>query len=381
MNKAVPFSFNFLYYAGIASILPFFILYYQERGFSGAQISLLAGLPPLVTLFFSPFWTNLADRTGRHKQILGVGSLAVVLGCLIFPALRGFLTVLGLVLLFYVFISPITSLADSATLHMLSGEKEMYGRIRLGGTIGWGVAAPIIGALIARYGLKMGFWACAGLFVLVFGISRLYVFGRSEAVEQHGSLRGLLAQRHWVYFMIYAFFGGVLLSSVSNYLAPYIQELGGTAFHVGVVNLAAAVSELPAFFFGNRLLRRFGARTLMLLSLVVTAARSVLFALSPTAFFVILAQLLNGLTFATLWTAGVAYADEHSPEGLKATGQGMLGAMTFGFGAAVGGFAGGFLLESLGGKGLFLVTASIVMLGVGIVVLMERQSAGGQNPS
>jgi MFS transporter, PPP family, 3-phenylpropionic acid transporter len=373
MNKAIPFSFNFLFFAGMASIAPYFVLYYQELGFSGAQISVLAGLPPLVTLFFSPFWTNLADRTGRHKLIMSMGVAVVIAADLFFPALTSFSVVLLVVILLNIFISPISPLADSATMHMLTGQREMYGRIRIGGTIGWGVASPIAGALIARYGLNLGFWACAAVFVLVLILNQGFTFGRSEPAETRGSMRDLLSQRAWIYFMIYAFFGGVMLNSTSNYLSPYMMELGGTELHVGMINLVAAVSELPAFFFGNRLLRRFGSHRLMILSLVITGIRSFLFALSPTPVFAILAQVLNGMTFAAMWTAGVAYADEHAPAGLKATGQGMLGAMTFGVGSAVGGFLGGFLLESIGGRGLFLVFGVILVVGVSVVMLLERR--------
>ena len=33
----------------------------------------------------------------------------------------------------------------------------MYGRIRLGGTLGWGLFAPIAGALVLKYGLNIAF--------------------------------------------------------------------------------------------------------------------------------------------------------------------------------------------------------------------------------
>jgi MFS transporter, PPP family, 3-phenylpropionic acid transporter len=372
VKKAVPFSFNFIFFAGMASIIPYFVLYYQRLGFSGMQISLLAGLPPLVTLFFSPFWTNLADRTGRHKLIMSMGVAMVIAADLFFPALTTFSVVLLVVMLLNIFISPVSPLADSATMHMLTGQRDMYGRIRIGGTIGWGVASPIAGALIAKYGLNMGFWSCAALFVLLLVLIQGFTFGKPEPAETRGSLRDLLSQPHWIYFMIYAFFGGMMLSSSSNYLSPYMLELGGTEFHVGMINLVAALSELPAFFFGNHLLRQFGSHRLMILALVITGIRSFLFALSPTPVFAILANVVNGLTFAAMWTAGVAYADEHSPAGLKATGQGMLGAMTFGIGSAVGGFLGGFLLESIGGRGLFLVFGVILVVGVAIVSLLER---------
>ena len=80
-------------------------------------------------------------------------------------------------------------------------------------------------------------------------------------------------------------------------------------------------------------------------------------------FLAIVLQGLGGVMFPALWSAGVAYADENAPSGLKATAQGLFGAMTFGFGAAFSGFVGGLLLESIGGRGMFFVFGIVILVG------------------
>jgi PPP family 3-phenylpropionic acid transporter len=64
-----PFSFYFLYFAGVASFGPYRVLYYQSLSFTGAQIGLLVGITPLITLVSLPLMTGLADRTNRHALI------------------------------------------------------------------------------------------------------------------------------------------------------------------------------------------------------------------------------------------------------------------------------------------------------------------------
>jgi MFS family permease len=68
-----------------------------------------------------------------------------------------------------------------------------------------------------------------------------------------------------------------------------------------------------------------------------------------------------------MWSAGVAYADEHAPSNLKSTAQALFGAMSFGFGSAVGGFVGGLLLDSVGSRGMYTVFGVIILLGLGLI--------------
>ena len=374
MKKTIPFAFNFVYFAAFASLMPFIVLYYQELDFSGAQISLLTGLPPLVTLFFSPFWTNLADSTGRHKQIMSAGIITTMAVAALFPFLQSFALVLLFILSLNIFIAPLTSFADSATMTMLAGEKEMYGRIRLGGTLGWGLAAPVAGALIKVYGLDVTFWICASMLLIGLFVSQGFSFSKHEPTVAKGGILELLSKRHWILFLILAFFGGIAFASTAAFFSPYMIELGGDEFHVGVALLVATLTEIPVFFFGDRLLKKFGSKGLLFLALLITGVRSLLFAVSNAPIFAILAQLLNGFTFPAMWIAGVSYADENAPDGLKSTAQGLFGAMTFGFGSAVGGLIGGILLEGIGGRALFMVYGLIVLLGIGVIMLMEKRA-------
>jgi PPP family 3-phenylpropionic acid transporter len=376
VKKAIPFAFNFVYYAGFAFLAPFMVLYYQEQGFSGTQISLIAGIAPLITLFFSPFWTNVADATRKHRLIMSLCLVVVIAVMAMFPFIKAFALIFLIVLLFNLFVAPITSFVDSATMTMLAAQKEMYGRIRLGGTIGWGLAAPVAGVLIERYGLKMAFWGCAVMLFLGLLVGQGLLFGKREAgTKTGGDFRVLLVNPRWIPFLALAFIGGIAFASIVTYYSPYMKELGATESLIGIALLVSTLSEIPVFFFGNRLIRGLKSYGLLIFALVITGVRSLLFAAATTPMMSVFAQLLNGLTFPAMWVAGVSYADEHAPDNLKSTAQGLFGAMTFGFGSAVGGFMGGVLLESIGGRALFLVYGVVVLFGVAIITIIEKRSS------
>lgn len=63
-------SFYFFYFAASAALFPFLVLYYEQLGFSGRQIGLLAGLPPILILLGASFWGGVADAIQKHKQVL-----------------------------------------------------------------------------------------------------------------------------------------------------------------------------------------------------------------------------------------------------------------------------------------------------------------------
>jgi MFS family permease len=368
MRKIWPFTFYFLYFAAFASLLPYFVLFYQSLGFSGAQIGLLTGIPPLITLFGAPFGTGLADRTQRHKLVMGLGLAVAIVVMVILPQLSNFVVVFLLVILFNFFMSPVASLSDSATMTMLGEQRAMYGRIRLGGTIGWGLFAQIAGFLLALYGLDILFYVFSAVMLLNLFVSQKFSFGvPEERNENSGTMAMLLKTRRWIVFLASSFLGGIGAFSVASYLSPYLQELGADGRQIGFAFLIATLTEFPAFFFGNLLVRRFTAHGLFVISLVLLGIRSLMFGVVNNLFVAIAIMGVGGMVFPAMWLAGVAYADENAPAGMKSTAQGLFGSMTFGFGAAFSGFVGGLLLESIGGRGMFLVFGIVILVGLAII--------------
>jgi PPP family 3-phenylpropionic acid transporter len=373
MKKIVPFSFYFLWFAAFASILPYFVLFYQSLGFNGTEIGLLTGIPPLISLFGAPFGTGLADRTRRHKVIMGLGLGVSVIAAAILPSLSGFAGVFIVIILFNLFLSPVSSLSDSGTMTMLGEERAMYGRIRMGGTIGWGVFAQIAGFLLALYGLKILFYVFAGIMLINLFVSQRFSFGEHQEHDpKSGTMGTLLKSRRWITFLLSAFLGGIGAFSVASYLSPYLQELGAGGREIGFAFLVATLTEFPIFFFGNLLVKRFSAHGLFVISLVLLGVRSILFGVVNNLFLAIVIQGLGGAIFPAMWSGGVAYADENAPAGLKSTAQGLFGALTFGFGAAVSGFIGGLLLESIGGRGMFFVLGIIILVGLALIEGAKR---------
>ncbi|MFT3892973.1 MAG: MFS transporter [Anaerolineales bacterium] len=356
MKKMLPpFAYYLLLFGWMSSFVPFMVLFYQKMNFSGAQIGMLTGVPPLVTIFAAPFLTGIADRTRRHHVLLGLGLIIAAVTTSLLTILNSFVAIFILVLTFNIFFAPVSSLSDSAVMFMLGDERSKYGRIRLAGTIGWGVFAQIAGLLLYTYGLNVLFYVCTGMMLLAFIASRVLVFGKHEehSPAERGSMLTFLTNRRWVFFLLSVLIGGLGAVSISSYLSPYLVDLGANGKQIGFALTSATLTELPVFFFGNYFVKRFRSDRLITVALILICARTLLFGIVNSIYLAILVQFVGGLFFPLMWSAAVNYADENAPAGLRSTAQGILGTAAYGIGSSVGGLICGPLLGSLGGRGMF----------------------------
>jgi PPP family 3-phenylpropionic acid transporter len=379
MKKTWPFLFYFLYYAAVSGVFPFAALYYRSIGLSGAQVGLLLGLAPLITLVGGPLLTGIADKTQQHKLVISLTMAGVILWALAVPLTHSFVLLLLLIIYNALLSAPINSLADSATMSMLGAERASYGRVRLGGTIGWGVMAYFTGVIVEQYGLVWIFW----IFIIGMALNLLVVqkFSFPRATEQTPFWLGigaLLANPRWMLFLAIALVGGLGMATINTYQFVYMAEIGASETLMGLSLTISTLSELPAMFFGDRLLKRFKAQGLLVLGTAVIGARLLLYAAFNFPEAILAIQVLHGLTFPILWIAGVSFAHENAPPGLNATAQGLFGATTFGVGSGLGGFLGGIVIGSLGGRGMYSIFGGFVLLALLLLLVIQHRLSQAQ---
>ena len=366
--------FYFLYYAAAAALVPFLIVYYQDLGLTGTQIGFLASIPPLVSLFSAPFWGALADMTQQHKLSLLIAMSGAILLAMALSAFTAFAWLIPVVIMFAFFSSPIMPLVDNTTMDLLEGEKELYGRIRLWGAIGWGIAAPVVGWLIEAGSIAWAFRSYATIMALgLLNTLRIPVSGRIRSTFREGA-QTLLTNQRWLGFLIVAFSGGMALSMISNFLFIFLRSLKADDFLLGLTLTAATLSELPVLYFSERLLHHWNVRQLMKVAMLFFAIRALAYSLLNTPWLALPIQLLHGPTFSLMWLSGVSFADEIAPAGLGATAQGLFSGVMLGIGSAAGAFLGGLLYDHIGIVNMFRVTAIGSLFALCLMLLMEKKN-------
>ena len=142
----------FLFWGGAAAVLAFISVYYESVNLSGSQIGQLNSIPLFVTLISSVAFGFLSDVSKRNKLLLRICAVGIIAALFLFPRAQTFTAFLPIVLIYSIFLAPFNPILDETTLVALENP-EMYGKVRVGGSIGWGVMVLATGFLIDNLGI------------------------------------------------------------------------------------------------------------------------------------------------------------------------------------------------------------------------------------
>lgn len=364
----------FSYFGAMAGVMPFLTLYYDQMGLSAAEIGLLVGITPVLNFIAAPLWGGLADATQKHKPLLLLAIGGTMTMMAIFLLATNLAQFIPIILVYALFSAPISPLIDNTVLYLLGDQREGYGRIRLWGALGWGIAGAAIGFLVDRFGLRVSFLSFFLFMTSLFVMATFLPVAPTRIGSRFWQgARSLFADTQWNVLLATLFCGGLAMSISNNFLFLYIDQLGGSRTLMGLSLTVATLSEAPIFFFSGHLLQRWGARGLLLAALIAQVIRIFAYALMPAAWFILPISLLHGLTFSAMWAAGVAYASElAAPKGLVATAQGLLSGVSMGLGGVIGALIGGLLYDRIGPVALFALFGVISLLGLGFFLIAGR---------
>ena len=142
----------FIFWGGAASVLGFSAVYYESVGLAGSQIGQLNSIPLFITLLSSVVFGFLSDISKRNRLILRICTVGLIAALFMFPRVGTFAAFLPIVFIYSIFSAPINPIIDETTLVALENP-EIYGKVRVGGSIGWGLMVLISGFLIDNLGI------------------------------------------------------------------------------------------------------------------------------------------------------------------------------------------------------------------------------------
>jgi MFS family permease len=356
--------YYFAFFAAIGCLMPYFNVFLERRGMSGAQIGWLAAVPPLVALAAAPVWGIVSDRWRIHRPVMA--GCAVLAGLLtpLFLVVDGFWQFMALVILAFFFRTPLMSLADSAVMGLVKRTGRQYGRLRAWGTVGFVFATLGLGRMLTTGDLSAAFWlyslligAGCGTLALLMPLEKV-----TGSINIRAGIRSLASNRSYVTFLTSIALLGMASAGFFNFLGLHILALGGNESHIGPAFAANGIMEIPVMYFGARWLGRYSNNRLIVSSAIGYVLVWFSLGLAATPVAVIAIAPLVGACYAVHWMAVVGYAAETAPSGMSATAQTLVGAAQFGLGWSLGAITAGYVWAWAGGQALLFGAAALAAL-------------------
>ncbi len=367
------------FYAVIAVITPFLNVYFSELGLDGRQIGLLGMLPPLFQMFFTPFYSGLADRRGKRALMLAFSLAGAGVAYLLLGFTRSFFAILLVMALVAMFSAPSNSLSDALIARMASRHQVDFGRMRLGGSIGYAIFSVIAGFVWQRTGYGWMFPAALALYLLVALIAQLLDELPAPQSTETSALPWREVGRHPVLrtLLIATFLmGGAMIMSLT-FNGVYMRYLGGGDDIIGLQVGLGALAEIPFMFFTQRIMRRIGGLNTLLLGYAFFGLSFFGTSLATTPLALLLVTLVRGPGFAMFMVTTVVLLDRYAGE-WSATTQSMMNATAFGLAPLIASPLGGFIYDFLGPSRVFLVcslmvVAAMLILYGGLVLFRPKE--------
>ncbi len=343
-----------LLYMGFAMWRIFYNVYLDENDFSGAQIGVINALMQAMIVLIVPVWGVIADKRGIRPVL----RITVFVSAILIAFLGGVLNFWWLI--FYVLIlTPFTTslgpLTDALAVEYTKiNPKYNFGSLRLWGSLGWGLASVFAGLVFKHLALKLIFPVSAGIFLLSLIFFRIPK-KRKKIFRPHFqpiSIKELSKNHSLIVFLGILVLYGMACSPVNAYINLYFLELQADNLTIGIAFAIQSFSEILFFIIGTTLLRKFGAKRIIMLSMAVMVIRLFIYGIIPDIFIALLTGVLQGVTLSFFLVGVVDYINKQLPDGREATALSLIWGLYFGMGHTFGNLITGILKDHAGMVGV-----------------------------
>lgn len=358
-------GFYFFYFALLGALVPYWGLFLRERGFDAAAIGELMAILMATKVVAPNIWGWLGDHLGHRMQIVRLASLVSVI---VFAGMfwsESFWAIALVMTLYSFFWNASLPQFEVVTFTYLKDRVARYAQIRVWGSIGFIVTVIVLGALVDWQGPEIVLPSVLAIFVAIW-LSTLVVRDPDPEPHPHAqeSLAAILKRPAIIGFFLAVF---LMQASHGPYYAFYsifMKDHGYSETLIGQLWALGVLAEVVLFVVMHRLLDRFGARRVVVASLLLAALRWVMIAMFAESLpLLLMAQLLHAATFGTFHAASIHLVYHYFRGRHKGRGQALYSSVSFGAGGAVGSLLSGYVWEGIGPEMTFAAAGIMALLG------------------
>ena len=372
VRNAVPYwklsGFYFFYFASLGVLIPYWSLYLKSLGFNSLTIGALVAILPATKLIAPYLWGWLADHTRRSMLIIRVACLLAVLSFSLVFVSQQLWWLTFVMLLFSFFWNATLPQFEAITLNHLGDDTHHYSMVRLWGSLGFILVALLIGDLLESFDADIIPLVVLITFVIILFSSFIVPEKLNTPHANHSPIWHVIKQPKVLAFLAVCFLMLCSHGPYYTFYTIYLKEQGYSSHMIGVLWAVGVFAEVLLFLLMHRLLPFFGARKLLMITLLLTTIRWLLigFYVDELAM-LFLAQFIHAFSFGVFHAVGISLVHEYFTGSHQGRGQALYSSMSYGAGVAVGSLISGMVWDLWGPSVLFVFASCCTLLALVIV--------------
>lgn len=322
--------------------LPLIYSYLPALKFTPLQQSAILNAFPVATLVAIFFSNQFADRNFAAEKFLAFSQLVGGAAILGLAFTHDFWTFFILMLVHCLLYVPTLSIVNSIAFANLKDSKE-FGLIRMGGSIGWILAAWPLAFIKMEVSDIRWTYVIAGVasFILAGFSLTLPHTPPKKAGEVQDKLAWveamrLLAQPFVLVLWILTFADAFVIYAYFNWAGTFLgsPQVGIPTQWIMPVMSIGQVAEILTMAILGMTLKKLGWRWTMIIGIMGHVIRFAVFAFFPQVTWLIIAVfLLHGICYAFFFATVYIFVDEYFPKDVRSSAQGLFNVMILGLGA------------------------------------------------
>jgi len=348
--------------------------------FEGFQIGSFFATMGIASLFMPGIVGIIADRWIPAQKLLGICHFLAALFLVFAAPQTDYKTLYTLILCSVMFYMPTIALSNSVAYSVLTkggfNIVKDFPRIRVWGTIGF-IFSMILVDLLGFAQTSYQLYLSAGLgFVLSFYSFTLPNCSVGATVERKSwvdymGLRAfaLFKQKKMAIFFLFSMMLGMSLQITNAFGNDYLTNFFGKnplykgtfgVEHANILISLSQASETLCILLIPFFLRKFGIKKVMLISMVAWVLR---FGLLGTGnpgggvWMLVLSMIVYGVAFDFFNISGSLFVENETDSSIRSSAQGVFMIMTNGFGAFIGSYVAGWIVDKAGWPNSWFVFA------------------------
>ncbi|KAJ6655015.1 hypothetical protein lerEdw1_006068 [Lerista edwardsae] len=299
-----------------------------------------------------------------------------------------FLMVLGAVVLWELLAAPLAWMVDDSLYEYLDfvDAADKYGNLwiwsYLGASLGvCGVAIFVdqlkcfLSTNIPRFAIH--FYGYALLIILTLLVSiffPIHVSKKNEHINKTVKALNLIgSDGRTILSAVTVFLTGAIGSNVQNFLFWQMQDQGSNELYMGLSVAIGLIAEILLCIFKSKLLRALSGGGTVALSLSCLAVQLLCYSFLWKPWAVLPIQIFCAFSNGALWWAVNLLADDIATPGTERSLHLVLQGLSYGCGASLGSFAGGFVVNSFGLAVLYRACSITLVLWLVLFLIVQSK--------